>query len=284
MVQVDVLWSYGIGAGFAAANTWQLEAQQAANRSAYEHTCFRDTLLFLACFFVPSGAFLIWSFPSWETMHLGSRDMPGWLVAAFTLTNATQGLLGFAVVERLLRRKRRYAGYLQWVLGYFAMFFVLVHGWDGTGYMRFFSSTRDELIGWNWGTARRWLAGDIARSLVIMGCVVIPVMFWLMVRDLRSGYQTSREVSFPYVDHKSSTLLLLSLLAALVLGCLGSAILASVAIRYFGAIFGLASFTVLAYFLGLRRGGVFFRHFRYMVYGEPFLKSPNHASAASRTG
>jgi len=272
MVQVDVFWSYGIGAGFAVANTWQLEAQRSASKSAYEHTSFRDTLLYLGCLFVPSGAFLIWQFTSWETMHVATRDeIPGWLMAGFTLTNFTQGLLGFAVAAALVRRRQQYAAYLQWVLGYLAMFFILVHGWDGTGYMRFFSSTREELSGWSWATAQRWLGGDIARSLMIMGVVVVPVMFWLMVRDLTRGYRLSGEVRSEDAARLGRLGLAVSLLAALVVGALGAAILASAAIRYLGPFLGIPAFAALVYVVGLRRGSVFHRHFRHVVHGEPIL-------------
>lgn len=263
MVQVDVFWSYGIGAGFAVANTWQLEAQQNANKTAYEHMSFRDALLYLGCLFVPSGAFLIWQFTSWETMHVATRDdIPGWLMAGFTLTNFTQGVLGFAVAATLLRRKQQYAAYLQWVLGHFAMLFILVHGWDGTGYKRFLSSTREEFIDWRWATAQRWVTGDVAQSLIVMGLVVLPVMFGLMARDLKRGYGLSG-----YDDRaRVSTLgLALSLLTALLGGVLGAAVLASVAIRYLGPLLGSSAFALIFYLVGLRRGGAFHRHFRHVV-------------------
>ena len=90
MVQVDVFWSYALGAGFAITHAWQLEQERKANRSPFDHSSFRNTILFLACIFVPSGVYLVWAFPSWETMHVGDRDMPAWLITAFALTNVTQ--------------------------------------------------------------------------------------------------------------------------------------------------------------------------------------------------
>jgi hypothetical protein len=269
MVQVDVFWSYGIGAGFAVANTLQLETQQNAGKTAYEHTSFRDALLYLGALFVPSGAFLIWQFPSWETMHVATRDdIPGWLMAAFTLTNFTQGVLGFAVAAALLRRKQHYAAYLQWLLGYFGLLFILVHGWDGTGYMRFLSSTREEFVHWSWATAQRWLTGDVFHSLLAMGIVILPVMFGVMARDLRRGYKTS---GYDERAGLSTIGLALSLFAALVPGVLGAAILASVAIRYLGPLIGVPAFAVTLYLVGLRRGSAFHRHFRHVVYGESLL-------------
>lgn len=272
MVQVDVFWSYGIGAGFAFANTIELEAQQHAGRTAYDHRSFRNALLYLASFFVPSGAFLLWQFTSWETMHTATRaDIPGWFVAVFSLTNFTQGVLGFAVAAAFLRRGRPYGAYLQWLFGYFGLFFILVHGWDGTGYKRFFSSTREDLLNWNWGTAARWFTEDVALSLMLMGIVMLPLMFALMARDLKRGYATNH---FDERIGPSTLALALSLPAALLVGVLGTAIVASLAIRTLGPLPGGVLSAVAVYLLGLRRGGVFQRHFRHVVYGESFAGHP----------
>jgi hypothetical protein len=282
MVQVDVFWSYGIGAGFAVANTLQLDAQQRAGKSPYDHRSFRNALLYLGSMFVPSGAFLIWQFTSWETMHVATRDdIPGWLMTAFTTTNFTQGILGFAVAAALLRRQRQYVAYLQWVLGYFAMFFILVHGWDGTGYKRFLSSTREDFLTWTWATAIQWLKGDVFLSLFVMGLVVLPVMFLLMARDLKTGYAINCESDERRV---STSLLAAALLGFLLSAVLGAAILASVGIRYLGPIFGSLAFAIVAYFAGLREGGVFHRCFRQIVYGEPMLARPGDLKSRKRAG
>ena len=47
--------------------------------------------------------------------------------------------MGYWVTAELIRAGRRYAAFLQVGLGYFEMLFILVHGWDGRGYQRFFS-------------------------------------------------------------------------------------------------------------------------------------------------
>ncbi len=150
MVQVDIFWSYGIGSTFAVTAARQVRAR--AQRPEPEPrdeppTRWTDpylarTLLFLALVFVPSGVYLVWGYPSWETMHVGDNDMPAWIVTLFAATNITQGLLGYLVTQWLLVRGRSYLAYLQVIVGYLGMFFILVHGWDGTGYQRFFSATR----------------------------------------------------------------------------------------------------------------------------------------------
>jgi hypothetical protein len=280
MVQVDVFWSYGIGAGFAVANTVQLDAQQQAGKSAYDHGSFRDALLYLGSMFVPSGAFLLWQFTSWETMHVATRDdIPGWLMAGFTLTNFTQGILGFAVAAALLRRRQQYAAYLQWLFGYFAMLFILVHGWDGTGYMRFTSVTREEFLNWTPATAQAWFTGPVWLSLVTMGIVMLPVMFGIMARDLRRGYRMQGGDARVGLNTIALTF---SVFAALIPGVLGAAVVASVAIRYLGAILGVPIAGVILYFVGLRPGAVFHRHFRHVVYAEPLLARSGRAPSQPR--
>jgi hypothetical protein len=285
MVQVDVFWSYGIGAGFAVANTLKLEAEQQAGRSAYDHTSFRDALLYLGSLFVPSGAFLIWQFTSWETMHVASyEDIPGWLMAAFTITNFTQGILGFAVAAMFLRRRNQYAAYLQWLAGHFGLLFILVHGWDGTGYMRFFSTSRAELAGWTWWTALRWFTSDVFLSLLTMGVVMLPVMFGVMARDLKRGYPLLGAARSPQAARAGMIALAVWMFLALIPGVLAAAILSSVAIRYLGAIPGTVAAAAIIYAIGLRPGGLFHRHFRRVVHGDPFLARPVEGVAYAKEG
>jgi hypothetical protein len=121
-------------------------------------------------------------------MHAGTRDMPAWLVCVFGVTNVTQGLLGYLVARLLVRSGRRYLAYLQVVSGYFAMFFVLVHGWDGEGYQRFFSPTRADFVGWS-GDWQAWLTSTVALTLLVMGAVLVPLLLALMVGWLREAHR-----------------------------------------------------------------------------------------------
>jgi hypothetical protein len=208
MVQVDVFWSYGIGAGFALAAANQLRrptrqalrpASQPARpgRPATRPDAAPDpyllaTVLYAAALFAPSGAWLLWGFTSWETMHAGSYDtVPAWLVALFAATNTTQAALGYLVTRALLRRGRLRLAYLQLVAAYFGMFFILVHGWDGTGYQRFFSPTRADFERWGTDSAlahvQAWVTSDVALTLAGMGVVLIPVLLGLMARWHRAG-------------------------------------------------------------------------------------------------
>ena len=206
MVQVDVFWSYGLGATFAVASSRQLIARRQAAEEARERPAEREApdvgtpvesrwsdpyllraLLFLALVFVPSGVWLVWGFPSWETMHEGTKDMPVWLVTLFALTNVTQGLLGYLVAEWLIARGRTYLAYLQVVAGYLGMFVILVHGWDGTGYQRFFSATRADFESWS-GDWTAWLTSDVALSLYGMGLILVPILLLTTAHWHVTGY------------------------------------------------------------------------------------------------
>lgn len=174
MVQVDVFWAYAVGAGCGAA------AAREPARDLLDDRRLTATVLFLGCVFVPSGVWLLWRFTSWETMHAaaGPADLPAWLVAAFALTNVTQGILGYAVTRALWRRGHPYLAWLQMPIGYFAMFFVLAYGWDGTGYRRFLSPD-----GVEWRAGRLdvggFLASDVALTLYGMAAVLVPVLLWM---------------------------------------------------------------------------------------------------------
>src|SRR5659263_783927 len=129
MVEVDVFWSYSIGASFALASFRQLRKMRKESGadgtydlkdmldvkkiareiekgdSAFNNEYFVKTLLFLSLLFVPSGSNLLWSNPNWETMQVGSYEtIPGWLVSGFTITNVTQGILGYWVTYNLLMK------------------------------------------------------------------------------------------------------------------------------------------------------------------------------------
>src|SRR5690349_6999742 len=116
MVQVDIFWSYGIGAGLAVAAHRQISKQKEPRESTWDSVLaspyFARMLLFLGLVFVPSGIWLLWEFSSWETMHVGDRNLPVWLVGLFAVTNVSQGVLGFAICHALIRRGKLYAAWM----------------------------------------------------------------------------------------------------------------------------------------------------------------------------
>jgi hypothetical protein len=248
MVQVDVFWSYGLGSSFALAASKQLAAERAAKKGLFDSPYFSKTLLFLSTLFAPSGAWLLWSFPSWETMHAGSRELPGWLVAAFAATNVTQGALGFAIVYLLVAKKKLWAAWLHWFFAYFAMFFILVHGWDGKGYQRFFSFSRADFLAWH-GDWTAWLTSPVACALYIMGVVLVPTILWTMSRWITANDPPAR---------RRAQLPVALVCLFVVLGAsLGSAIGASVCIHALGWIAGTLVFAVALWAIALQPRGLF---------------------------
>ena len=269
MVQVDVFWSYAIGAGFAAAASRQLTAAKgegsgaSPSRSLLENGHFTAAVIYLAVFFAPSGIGLLWAFPSWETMHVGDRCLSSWLVLLFAVTNITQGILGFWVTKKLYEAGRDFLASLQMPLGYFAMFFILVHGWDGTGYRRFFSPNKEAFLDWKLSNVAHWLVSDVALTLYAMGLVLLPVMFALMSRWIVQGRQTVAAGE----DHGQWRVT--TMIARVILGgSLGLAILASLCLRWLGGLFGALVFAGLAYVLALRQGAPLRRWLAQMLLRE----------------
>jgi hypothetical protein len=277
VVQVDVFWSYGLGATFAVAASRQLLARRRAAQdppalpdvgtsplSRWSDPYLLRTLLFLALVFVPSGFWLVWAFPSWETMHAGDRDMPVALVTAFAVTNVTQGLVGYLVVEWLLARGRIYLAYLQIVGAYAGMLFVLVHGWDGTGYQRFFSATREDFLRWD-GDWAAWLTSDVALSLYGMGAVLLPLLLGTVAHWHVAGY--ALEPGGEGGGARPGRAAVAALTLATVLGAgLGIAVAAHLAIAWLGAPAGAAAALALTAAALLPRGPV---HRLFRLYGLP---------------
>jgi len=261
MVQVDFLWSYGIGASMALGAARQLRARREivqAEREGAErpeplpgdprnraslrrNPFFAATVLFAALLFAPSGAYLLWAFPDWETMHLGDRALPAALVAGFALTNVTQAMLGFAVVDALLARGRAYAAYLQVLGAYLGMFFILVHGWDGEGYRRFFSPDRADYLAWS-GDWSAWLGSDVALTLYAMGLVLIPILLLTIARWTRAGHQ----LAGPGEARPSAPAVVAIHLGTVFVAALGLAVAASLMIHALGASLGLLAAAMLA--------------------------------------
>jgi len=283
MVQVDIFWSYGLGAGFAACAAGQIQKQAAEGKfKLLENSTFARALIFLGALFAPSGLYLLWQFPGWETMYVASSrdDIPAWLVVLFAITNVTQGILGFWITSLQIRKNRLYAAHLQWVFAYLIMFFILVNGWDGTGYRRFFTRTvaewqagSDEL----WTTmAAKWAVSPVALTLYAMGVIMLPLLFYWMLKGFQEGWELVKAKPGA-AARPGNAKLLLTILRIIFLDTLGAAILGHLCIRYsiqlcgitwLGWIIGLSIWGLLLYFLALRRGGLFHREISKITF-EP---------------
>lgn len=274
MVEVDVFWAYGLGAGFAAAATHQIALSKDRPTGAAElgwqryfsSPYFTVTVLYCALLFAPSGAYLLWAFPDWETMQV-ARDhssLPAWLVTLFAITNVSQGILGYWVTAKLIRAGRRYAAFLQVGVGYFGMFFILVHGWDGRGYQRFFSADRAVFESWPHHPsvgdvlerAGRWLTSPVALTLAGMSVIVV-VLLWIMSAWLKGGRQLAG------IHDAPGTAAVVSVFLGFVFaGALGSAIVSSVLIHLLGWWIGVPVAAVVVWLVAVRpRTGVAYLFF-----------------------
>lgn len=272
MVQVDVFWAYGLGAGYAVAAARQIQKLQKGEStpgslatikkeekvSFWKNTYFISNLLYLSLLFAPSGLYLVWHFTSWETMHAGDKGMPGWLVALFGLTNISQGILGYWVVWTLLKAGKNFLAYLQVPIGYFGMFFLLVHGWDGTGYQRFFSPTAaDFQNNWTWETALRWLYSDVALTLYAMGFILIPVLIASLLKIEKEGWSIGGSEGLAVKQSPSGLASVIAFLATVFVGALGFAIVSSLILHQTGWILGSILSIFVIYLFGISKFGIF---------------------------
>ncbi len=261
MVEVDVFWAYGIGAGFAAAATHQIamskdELTESGWQRFFSSPYLFVTVLYCALLFAPSGAYLLWAFPDWETMQV-ARDhasLPAWLVTLFAVTNVSQGILGYWVTAKLIRAGRRYAAFLQVGVGYFGMFFILVHGWDGRGYQRFFSADRTVFESWPRNPsagealerAGEWLTSPVALTLAGMSVIVV-VLLWIMSAWLKEGHRLAGITDTPATANAVATVL-----SFVFVGALGSTIAASVLIHLLGWWIGVPAAAALVWLAVVR--------------------------------
>lgn len=186
MVQVDIFWSYGLSAGLALAGHKVLKN----TKSWYNNEIFLFSVLWTACIFAPSGLYLLWTNPAWETMFVARNfeSLPPWLVALFAITNVTQGVLGFYVTAKLIRADKWRAAVWQPIWSHLAMFFILVVGWDGTGYRRFFYAGTGE--DWHTGVEypiTAFFSSPIFYALLILGVFFIPSYLGLVRHFMRAS-------------------------------------------------------------------------------------------------
>jgi hypothetical protein len=286
MVEVDVFWSYGIGASFALGAFRQLRKLQAekgetddkfgfkdmmnlrrivkeverGDSPAFNNQYFTKTLLFLACLFVPSGANLLWTTPNWETMQVGSYEtIPGWLVSIFSITNVTQGIMGYWVTYNYLMRGKYYTAAMQTVYAYLCFWFILVNGWDKTGYQRFFSKDREAFENWKWTNVFGWLLSPVVKILLSYGTVFIPLMLFWITKWLQEGFEMEGlvEEGQDQTENLLERARLCAYLLFAVFGlALGGAILAHILIRLLGWTGGLLAFAAIWYAGSSARFGI----------------------------
>jgi hypothetical protein len=273
MVQVDVFWAYGFGASLAAA-----AGKPLLNRDRpFESKFFVGALLFLSLIWAPTGMLLLLRHPSWETMQAAAKlsSLSEWLILAFGVTNVTQGILGFYVGLRLLEKGEDYLAQLNWLFGYFGMFFILLYGWDGLGYDRFLYD-RDMLVdspAWTPGVATaggalmaflRFFSSSVAKTLYIDGAYLLPPFFLLLI----SWNHEARSSRPGKAQLPSGARLIATYLGGALGFALGSAAVCALCVRGIAYLLGVGDHVerglgqvppqtarhVLSYFLGLPLG------------------------------
>jgi len=275
MVQVDVVWSYAFGATFAAAAARQIEKEE----SPFQNKYFTALLLFLSILFAPSGLYLLWQFPHWETMQVARTwsDIPAWLVCLFGVTNITQGILGFWVSSRLIRGGNTYGANVNWMVAWTIFWSILVMGWDTTGWQRFLYDptvagalwTPGAHMGINFFTSNVWL------TLVVMGVIIGPALGIPIARWVREGVQSDPAAAARGVPGYAN------IIAITLVGTFGICLALAVAngllvflIRdltgsiLLGYFIGLPLFWAIAYFVLLRPGRPLHRFAKQFHGGE----------------
>lgn len=207
MVQVDVFWAYGIGATMAAAAGKKLEEEKEPLATSY----YAKALIVLSCIWAPTGMLLLLRHPSWETMQVAESilSIPHWLIIGFGITNVTQGILGFWITSLLIQSKKYYLSHLNWIFGYFGMFFILLYGWDGFGYDRFLYD-RDMFGGEAWKPGAGYLGATsilsmftttVAMTLYIDGVFLVPAILYYFgiwtAKSVKIASEGKQQVSKP---------------------------------------------------------------------------------------
>ncbi|GHG50069.1 hypothetical protein [Streptomyces griseocarneus] len=281
MLQADVFLAYGTGAGCALATAEQvrLVRADAPRLRAVRDRNLATTLLFMGLLFTPMGMWLSTRFPGWESMQVW-RAIPPWALAAFGAGDTLCAAAGCLVTHRLLVRGRVWKASLQLLGAYIALFFTLVHGWDGTGVHRFLATSPGFVASGAPGQEEivRWLRSPIAATLFWMTAVFLPALAVVISRSYTPGVRASRA---PSASARLPGLRAFACAAALILGpCLALAVMGSMAVTTLGVPAGGVAWAVVAAFL-LRPGGTLARTSRRLALPSVYSQGAVHALAPS---
>jgi len=185
MIEVDVFWSYAFGASFAAAAGSALKGEETFHSNKYFAYC----VLFLSIIFSPSGIYLLWAFPEWESMFLLPTDkslIDAILPTVFASSNVALGVFGFFNAWRCIRAGRELAAHTHWIVAYGCFAVIL-----GFGYARFlYNGTSTEYRANVDKPMLDWFGGPVFRTLLVMGVVLLPAYFAPVVQWLQASLRT----------------------------------------------------------------------------------------------
>ena len=291
MIQVDFFWAYAFGATFAFAACRQIKEETC---KWYESKYFTWTIFYLAIFFAPSGVWLLKEHTSWETMQLFNtyQDIPTLWVLIFTITNVLDGVIAYYVCHRFIKKGNYFGAASQVIIGYFIMFFILAHGWDGWGFDRFFYDRAvNNDVAWTprSGDVFQFMTSTVAITLYVMGILILPPMFYFSVKWLREGLDADDAVPGEKIPSPLAVIVLM-LLAALGLA-LGLAVGATLVCKFFtwitggnqailgaewsllGMVIGLPVFLLPVWYFVLRRGKIAHKFAMLLIIEEPMSSS-----------
>jgi len=264
MLQVDIIWGYAFGATFAAGAARQLQKED----KSFDNKYYVHVLLFLSILFAPSGLYLLWQFPHWETMQVAYRhsDLPAWLVVLFAITNVTQGILGYWVGYKLARKGKLYGVHLNWIISWTLFWSLLVMGWDTTGWQRFlYDPTENGGIAWTPGTHMgiNFFISNVFITLVVMAVFFYPMLFPPIARWIREGIREDPSLSSRKKGIHGTFILVwflmfgtfgMTLFMAIASGLLVFLMRDITGSVLLGYLIGLPVFWTLSYFLLFRKG------------------------------
>jgi hypothetical protein len=179
-------------------------------------------------------------------------------------------MLGFWVAHKFIKSGKYFWAHMQWVFGYMAMFFILVHGWDGMGYRRFFTYNPTGRVGWiitgdevdvlakGFGPfiALKWVVSPVALTLFAMGIIMLPVMFNWIGKWAIEGFRLGDVTDTTKASQMTVGKVVALCCRVVFVGTLGSVIVWSVLIHLLGWLIGTVIFIPLFVFLGVGPSGI----------------------------
>lgn len=207
MLQIDIVVSLGIGAGFAFTATRQIEKTEKPAeplepgeslwaRPPFSSPYFLQAVLFMAICFSPASILAFWGWTSWETMHLFTRDMAAIYMYLFCVALMVLTISGYVLARNMILAGRRYGAFLLTVIPFILMGLILTYGWDGTGYQRLFSIDKTVLAQWSderlFSNIRAFAKTDIVPPLLAVGLLIaVPILLFTYTKNILNGYRLS---------------------------------------------------------------------------------------------
>ncbi|KAF9179554.1 hypothetical protein BGZ50_006851 [Haplosporangium sp. Z 11] len=175
MIEVDVFWSFSFGAVFAACSAGTLKNEE----TFWSTPSFVYTLLFLSLIFAPSGLYLLWDNPGWESMFvLGDKnEIHAILPTVFAFTNVLLGIIGYYITYSKIRQYRHEPQQNMTIHKYWIHAYTCFTAILGMGYNRFLYPA--DYVAWRAGTTfpmTDFLNSRILFTLLAMGVVLLPGM------------------------------------------------------------------------------------------------------------